>query len=121
MAATAAGGFRRWFGTGKSLSFVRCYAVKKTSRSLGVGPTQNTSYSLTKYSTKFSPKKKNNAAALFEAGVKFCGNDGLDERQFKIEQLETHTTNTEAVSEWLLRLHPEANSNNRGRTTVFES
>ena len=59
---------------------------------------------------EIEPQEKNQAVALFEAGVKFCGNDGIDERQFKIEQLETHTTKTEAVSEWLLSIHPEANT-----------
>jgi hypothetical protein len=35
MAATAAGGFRRYFGTGKSLSFVRplCVSFSKVSAS----------------------------------------------------------------------------------------
>ena len=59
---------------------------------------------------EIEPQEKNQAVALFEAGVKFCGNDGLDERQFKIEQFETLATNTEVVSEWLLCLHPQANT-----------
>jgi hypothetical protein len=59
---------------------------------------------------KIEPQEKTQATALFEAGVRFCGTDGLDEEQFKIEQIETHTTNVEAVAKWLLKLHPETNA-----------
>lgn len=54
------------------------------------------------------PQTKEQAVHFFKESLRFCGSDGLDEKQFSISQITTKSTAPELVSEWLIACHKNA-------------
>jgi len=61
------------------------------------------------------PQSSEQAARLFKESLRFCGSDGLDEKQFSLTQVVTKDVSPALVSEWLIACH------NNVETTVFLS
>lgn len=61
------------------------------------------------------PHSSEQAAHLFKESLRFCGSDGLDEKQFSLTQVVTKDVSPALVSEWLIACH------NNVETTVFLS
>jgi hypothetical protein len=61
------------------------------------------------------PQNAEQAARLFHESLRFCGKDGLDEKQFSLGQLVTKGIEPARVSEWLTAFH------DKDETAVFLS
>lgn len=64
---------------------------------------------------RIAPQSNKQAAHLFKESLQFCGNDGLDEKQFSLVQIITKDVEPARISEWLIACHANA------ETTVFLS
>lgn len=65
--------------------------------------------------SRIIPQTNEQAAHLFKDSLRFCGTDGLDEKQFSLIQIITKDVEPALVSEWLIACH------NNAETTVFLS
>jgi hypothetical protein len=61
------------------------------------------------------PQSNEEAARLFEESLRFCGTDGLDEKQFSLTKIVTKDIEPSLVSDWLIACH------NNTETSVFLS
>lgn len=61
------------------------------------------------------PQTKEQADRLFQQSLRFCGKEGLDEKQFSLSQIKTKDIEPARVSEWLTACHDKT------ETSVFLS
>ena len=54
------------------------------------------------------PQTNEQAAQLFKRSLRFCGTDGVDERQFSLVQITTKNVEPALVSAWLRACHCKA-------------